>query len=67
MLVTHDTAVAARAQRIGLMRDGLLTVFPGRGAAAGLAPSGRGGPVRATSRDVVAPRPGTDADQHDPD
>ena len=26
VLVTHDTSVAARAQRIGLMRDGRLTV-----------------------------------------
>jgi putative ABC transport system ATP-binding protein len=26
VLVTHDSAVAARAQRLGLMRDGLLTV-----------------------------------------
>jgi putative ABC transport system ATP-binding protein len=26
VLVTHESAVAARAQRIGLMKDGLLTV-----------------------------------------
>ncbi len=26
VLVTHDSTVAARAQRIGLMKDGLLTV-----------------------------------------
>jgi putative ABC transport system ATP-binding protein len=26
VLVTHDSTVAARAQRVGLMRDGLLTV-----------------------------------------
>jgi predicted ABC-type transport system involved in lysophospholipase L1 biosynthesis ATPase subunit len=26
VFVTHDSTVAARAQRIGLMKDGLLTV-----------------------------------------
>jgi ABC-type lipoprotein export system ATPase subunit len=26
VLVTHDSTVAAHAQRIGLMKDGLLTV-----------------------------------------
>jgi len=28
VLVTHESAVAARAQRVGVMRDGLLTVTP---------------------------------------
>jgi putative ABC transport system ATP-binding protein len=42
VMVTHDSVVAARARRTGIMRDGLLT-------------------VAATSPDVGAFHPGTDA------
>jgi ABC-type lipoprotein export system ATPase subunit len=31
VFVTHDSTVAARAQRIGLMKDGLLTVTQAAG------------------------------------
>ena len=31
VIVTHDSAVARRAQRLGIMRNGQLTVKQGRG------------------------------------
>jgi putative ABC transport system ATP-binding protein len=47
VMVTHDSAVAARARRTGLMRNGRLTMAPASPA--------------PTSPDVGAMRPGTDA------
>jgi putative ABC transport system ATP-binding protein len=32
VMVTHDSSVARRAQRLGIMRNGQLTVRPGKGA-----------------------------------
>ena len=32
VMVTHDSSIARRAQRLGIMRNGQLTVRPGRGA-----------------------------------
>jgi len=52
VVVTHDSVVAARAQRTGIMRDGRLTVAAA--SSAGTAPA-------ATSLDVGTLRPGTDA------
>jgi putative ABC transport system ATP-binding protein len=46
VLVTHDSTVAARAQQIGLMKDGLLTVTDtGPGDLPAHPPQQRGRPV----------------------
>jgi putative ABC transport system ATP-binding protein len=45
VLVTHDTAIARRAQRVGVMSKGRLTIHPATGSAAPTSPAGdrRGG------------------------
>ena len=53
VLVTHDSTIAARAQRIGLLRDGLRHGEPARTAATRLTVAGspaHGAPVRAAAR-----------------
>jgi putative ABC transport system ATP-binding protein len=49
VLVTHDSSIARRAQRIGIMSKGRLTIRQGTGSAAGPA---------AVSADEHAPEPG---------
>jgi putative ABC transport system ATP-binding protein len=71
VLVTHDSAVAARAQRIGLMKDGHLTTShtgskasPGPGPhLAGQRPAGTAPPPGSPDRPDPArePAPGRDA------
>jgi putative ABC transport system ATP-binding protein len=56
VIVTHDSAVANRAQLLGLMRDGRLTVGTARTAGAAPAPA-----APATSVDVAKVRPEADA------
>jgi putative ABC transport system ATP-binding protein len=55
VLVTHDTSLARRAQRVGVMNNGRLTIYPATGSAAAPAAPGSGArsaagpPARAPS------------------